>query len=247
MVIAIIAILAAILFPVFARAKELSKERACATHMSQTGKAYLMYQDDSDGRVPPAYYWSTAVKSIPDNQGFWAWPWLTRPYAESFQVYTCPSDTKDDPSCHADECGVPGPYSCRDQRNPCFGYLFGRFPSWGYNFWYLSPGRDTDYPDNEPFFPVTARKIQDPADTVVYAESTSLFPDGPGYRITSDIGYILVYPPQKWTLTLPADGTTFGHVWPRHNREHVTTLFQDGHVKSISLGRLKDESLWDLR
>jgi prepilin-type N-terminal cleavage/methylation domain-containing protein/prepilin-type processing-associated H-X9-DG protein len=52
-VIAIIAILAAILFPVLAKAREQARQSACLQNMSQLGKAFRMYLDDSNGRYPP--------------------------------------------------------------------------------------------------------------------------------------------------------------------------------------------------
>jgi len=51
-VIAIIAILAAILFPVFAQAKEAAKKISCLSNMRQIGIAAVMYINDSDGQYP---------------------------------------------------------------------------------------------------------------------------------------------------------------------------------------------------
>lgn len=44
--IAIIAILAAILFPVFAQARESARKRACLSNMRQIGPAARMYMED---------------------------------------------------------------------------------------------------------------------------------------------------------------------------------------------------------
>ena len=51
-VIAIIAILAALLLPALAKAKEKGKRTSCLNNMRQIGLAYMMYNEDSDGRVP---------------------------------------------------------------------------------------------------------------------------------------------------------------------------------------------------
>src|SRR5436305_3040804 len=48
MVIAIIAILAAILFPVFAQAREAARKTACLSNIKQIGTACLMYAQDYD-------------------------------------------------------------------------------------------------------------------------------------------------------------------------------------------------------
>ncbi|RYF38901.1 MAG: hypothetical protein EOO38_24115 [Cytophagaceae bacterium] len=53
--IAIIAILAAILFPVFAQAKEAAKKTASISNAKQTGVAMMVYMTDSDDLMPLAY------------------------------------------------------------------------------------------------------------------------------------------------------------------------------------------------
>jgi prepilin-type N-terminal cleavage/methylation domain-containing protein/prepilin-type processing-associated H-X9-DG protein len=51
-VIAIIAILAAILFPVFARARENARRASCASNMKQLALSTLMYVQDYDSSLP---------------------------------------------------------------------------------------------------------------------------------------------------------------------------------------------------
>jgi len=51
-VIAIIAILSAILFPVFAQAREKARQASCQSNLSQLGKAFLMYAVDYDDTFP---------------------------------------------------------------------------------------------------------------------------------------------------------------------------------------------------
>src|SRR5512144_1088189 len=51
-VIAIIAILAAILFPVFAQAREKARQTVCASNLKQIGTAFAMYMQDYDERLP---------------------------------------------------------------------------------------------------------------------------------------------------------------------------------------------------
>ncbi len=50
-VISIIAILAAVLFPVFGQAKAAAKKAACLSNMKQIALAWIMYSDDYDGRM----------------------------------------------------------------------------------------------------------------------------------------------------------------------------------------------------
>ncbi|RYG41932.1 prepilin-type N-terminal cleavage/methylation domain-containing protein [bacterium] len=51
-VIAIIAILAAFLFPVFARAKEAAKQTTCLSNLKQLGTSFALYQGDNDDAYP---------------------------------------------------------------------------------------------------------------------------------------------------------------------------------------------------
>ncbi|MBN2208317.1 MAG: prepilin-type N-terminal cleavage/methylation domain-containing protein, partial [Candidatus Coatesbacteria bacterium] len=87
-VIAIIAILAAILLPVFAQAKERARQTGCLNNLSQLSKAMRMYADDHDGRLPRDIYWAMALAGFPaylEQGALW-------PYVKSRQVYLCPSD-----------------------------------------------------------------------------------------------------------------------------------------------------------
>lgn len=50
---AIIALLAAILFPVFARAREQARSASCQNNLRQIGLALQLYAEDHDGAFPP--------------------------------------------------------------------------------------------------------------------------------------------------------------------------------------------------
>ncbi len=52
-VIAIIGILAAILLPALARAREAARRASCANNLKQMGVVFKMYADEWDGRFPP--------------------------------------------------------------------------------------------------------------------------------------------------------------------------------------------------
>lgn len=69
-VIAIIAILVAILFPVFLRARDNAKTTQCGSHGRQIGMASIMYMDDYSGRFPR--------RATPDEikaVGTWEYNW----------------------------------------------------------------------------------------------------------------------------------------------------------------------------
>ena len=75
--IAIIAILAAILFPVFAQARESARKTSCAANLYQLGVALQIYARDHDGRLPPRHH---DLKP------------LAVPYLNSVTLFRCPSD-----------------------------------------------------------------------------------------------------------------------------------------------------------
>lgn len=85
-VVAIIALLAAILFPVFARAREKARQAACQSNLKQIGLGLLMYAEDYDGRLPFAYH----DDSPGQNDSSWRMDIL--PYVKNTQLFSCPSN-----------------------------------------------------------------------------------------------------------------------------------------------------------
>jgi len=89
-VVAIISILAAILFPVFARARENARRASCMSNVKQMGLGMMMYVQDYDGTYPlrqTADAWSSPF----GNYSFTPWQGILQPYTKSFQVFECPS------------------------------------------------------------------------------------------------------------------------------------------------------------
>ncbi|MBI5386876.1 MAG: prepilin-type N-terminal cleavage/methylation domain-containing protein [Verrucomicrobia bacterium] len=78
-VIAIIAILAAMLLPALARAKEAGKRIACVNNLRQFGLSLQMYADDQEGLFP--------ARLLPNT-------WATKllPYYHDVKLLRCPSD-----------------------------------------------------------------------------------------------------------------------------------------------------------
>ncbi len=86
-VIAIIALLAAILFPVFARARERERKSSCASNLKQIGTGLIQYAQDFDGFMPP----SELDLNGSTSGGLRSWPSLMFPYIQNEQVFVCPS------------------------------------------------------------------------------------------------------------------------------------------------------------
>jgi prepilin-type N-terminal cleavage/methylation domain-containing protein/prepilin-type processing-associated H-X9-DG protein len=84
-VIAIIAILAAMLLPALAKAKEKGRQTFCVNSEHQQALAVFMYADDHDQVLPPVAY-SDASGNITN------WPSLLDPYLRSIGLHLCPTD-----------------------------------------------------------------------------------------------------------------------------------------------------------
>jgi len=81
-VIAIIAILAAILFPVFAQAKQSAKQAQCMSNERNLGLAMVLYQNDYDDTFSLAAYGT--------ETSFLLWHDLLDPYVKNKQIWLCP-------------------------------------------------------------------------------------------------------------------------------------------------------------
>jgi len=91
-VIAIIAILAGLCFPVFSRAREKGRTTACASNLKQIYLAAEMYSQDHDGLLPPAMADAPLTPPYPPPTGFDVrLSWFTRmsPYLQNREVLAC--------------------------------------------------------------------------------------------------------------------------------------------------------------
>jgi len=85
-VISIIAILAAMLLPALAQAKEKARQTKCINSVHQQTLAVIMYSDDHDGMLPPTAYNDPEGDEID-------WPAMLDPYVKQIsRVHLCPTD-----------------------------------------------------------------------------------------------------------------------------------------------------------
>lgn len=129
-VISIISILAAILFPVFARARENARRASCLSNLKQIGLATMMYTQDYDERLPlPLWQKGGAITTFSNTGDFekpsprdrtrpsglfklstgdgkdfvYSWMDFIFPYVKNTQVFVCPSfDPGESSSLHHD-------------------------------------------------------------------------------------------------------------------------------------------------
>jgi prepilin-type N-terminal cleavage/methylation domain-containing protein/prepilin-type processing-associated H-X9-DG protein len=151
-VMAIIAILAAILFPVLAQAKEAAKKTQSATNLRQIGLAWGMYNQDADGTV-------MRIATFGDRSYYWWGSWdgttlrvqegLLYPYTRSHGVQTDPSF----PNNLRTAAGLTG---------------------YGYNYFYLSPSVFEPPAWLETPVAVGESQIGEPAGTVCFATAARL-------------------------------------------------------------------------
>jgi prepilin-type N-terminal cleavage/methylation domain-containing protein/prepilin-type processing-associated H-X9-DG protein len=91
-VISIIALLAAILFPVFVRVRENARRTSCQSNLKQIGLGLMQYSQDFDERMPMGMNVKPGADWPIENRAGWAGE--VYPYIRSAQVFKCPSDLK---------------------------------------------------------------------------------------------------------------------------------------------------------
>ncbi len=89
-VIAIISLLAAILFPAFSRARENARRSSCQSNLKQIGMAHIQYTQDYDERV---------IRCDDQGNPRHHYAELLMPYIKSEQVFRCPSAAGSSTEC----------------------------------------------------------------------------------------------------------------------------------------------------
>jgi prepilin-type N-terminal cleavage/methylation domain-containing protein/prepilin-type processing-associated H-X9-DG protein len=93
-VVAVISILAGLLFPVFAQTRDKARQSACASNLHQLGAAVSLYTQDYDERFPQTHPTATPW-TLGDDEDTLVSPWraLMEPYVKSMGVFRCPTDS----------------------------------------------------------------------------------------------------------------------------------------------------------
>jgi len=125
-VIAIIAILAAILFPVFAQAREAARKASCLSNEKQIGNAFMMYCQDYDERVLINSWNGNTFGDTPGvDQKLQIFIQRLQPYCKNYGIFLCPSDGQ--------------PYQSTDEVDaPVFHTVKGSYGFHSYGHWALA-------------------------------------------------------------------------------------------------------------
>lgn len=245
-VIAILGVLASLLMPAFISVRQSANKSVCFSHFMQAGKATSMYTGDYDDiYMPISYRPGQAATSRNDR----TWVQLLLPYAPSFGIFQCPSDTSRKPNLDAtfDEDLVPGDlYSAY--------YDASKRTNLGYNYMTLSPvAREDGTWQPEP------RKdsaVENPAATMLFLDSVwSVDRHGqpvgggnwlvvPPCRYKVDDGHLVdllrVGQAEFGNVYAVSDGWqphSYGGAWPWHF-EKVNVAGADTHAESLSTDQL---------
>lgn len=227
-VVAVISILAAILFPVFAKARQAARKTTDISNMKQLSLALLMYAQDYDDRFP--YYSNTSSGTAKQ------WPILLYPYFKDVRLLISPSLPE-----------IGSDFTNRSHTN-INDYMLNRFPSYGYNKDYLGAVPPGAYN----MIGASMAAVQSPSQTVTFVTTATSRTDSVGIPLEPfqpAAGYAYVLPPQTWSGTSVIVNDSYGYAWPTYDGFFIAA-FADGHVKAVSVAQLADHSpannLWTL-
>lgn len=204
-VMAIIAILAAILFPVFARAREAARSTMCASNARQIGTAWMLYAQDYDETVSPGGYWC-----CPGSAWQKEWRW---------------SGSFDNQGVYRDDEGLLYPYTRSGALKACpsrppIGRPQDDTLGYAYNEWYLARSTAVGWPPTQIITnTVSLAAIQSPSETVVFHDSARLVMKAGNWELQS--------------TPHPCPPSRGGNCFHGRHNEMGSVIWADGHVKAM--------------
>lgn len=245
-VISIIALLAAILFPVFSRARESARRSSCASNLKQIGLGIMQYTQDYDETMVRWYYHSDTAGREGATTGTtnaverYKWMDAIFPYVKNEQIFVCPSNK-------ADNIAIPGAvattysgrqrYIARENISP----TSGQTTKWGSyvinrGYWNISS------PTERVRSPLGRRisTVESPATTILAGDGNG----GCVFEIRDETDTLKFYtadttPAADSNILFMQWGTGSDHDEPnalvQRHLETTNFLYYDGHVKARKL------------
>jgi prepilin-type N-terminal cleavage/methylation domain-containing protein len=240
-VIAIIAILAGLLLPALASAKQRCRQVSELNASRQLMVAWQLYADENDDQVLPGY--SSDVQAV-DDQGNTLgtpvrcrYPWRLAPaLANNFRAIYVNKSRR-----FLDEAAA--------MSHEDYVYRASLYPSLGYNSVFLGGDEVKFNPSlasatyGTDWLVTRTTQIVQPSEMIAFASARSR-PNG-----REEPGYYVVWPPylksrqwaESFSESLPPE--KFGYVHPRWRGRAVTAM-TDGHVESLDERALQDMRHW---
>lgn len=247
-VLSIVEIVAALLFPVYGAARARPRQATCLSNYRQLGMAVTMYVQDYDERYMPSTN-SLKQNSLPQ------WPRALALYTSGPLLNLMCSEVRRGQPAYSPDTPWNQPGWVAGY--PATGYLAALHFTAGLNYlafspvWWDCPQHRGEYPDDTSR-PAAVADIEQPANTVMFADS------GLDHNTS---GFYLIDPPNAragsgcyywfggWASERGGDGGRsgpYGQVAIRHPGG-VMVLWGDGHVKVERIDTLRNPWLWARR
>lgn len=250
-VLAIVAVLAAMLFPVFRSVRAASQRAVCVQNFRSAHAAAGLYLGDYDDRFMPANYKPVPPRSSSNDR---TWVQLLLPYTKNFAIFRCPSDysIRPAPETTFDQDLVPGDTYSRY-------YSASLRANLGYNFMYLSPAVKVG--NGWVTQPRLQSQVNDVSRTLLFADSVwnrtdRGMPEGGGswiivppcryadqngvdsFKVAGSGEEIYTASYFGWDTTSQS-GPKYGGAWPWHNGR-LNVLMLGGNASPLVPDKLSD-------
>lgn len=240
---AVIAVLSALLFPVLRQARNVAQQAVCASNFRQVGGAMSLYMADNDDYFPPATYRPGMQPSATLDR---RWPQLIQPYGREFRIYRCPRDpfpgalptaSFDPDLVNLDPTGYD--YALAERTNIGFNYLnLAPIARFGNQWRPLTRSQsEVATPANtlaaiDSVWDVTEQGRPRGGGSFLVVPPCRYATRGPTSIDTFRLpGFEVFLAKEPWKTSAPP--VVYGGAWPWHDGK-MTVIYADGHTKLIT-------------